>query len=168
VSRASGVSRRSVRFVCPAAMWLASACIASAQQPARFASCAADGRRVLAQRWDSVLGRGWDLVEDCAHPERPARLIASASTAETAMVKTLGGTPLIAALSPLLVHAGEGVRLWQQSRNVRIEMLGVAEQSARIGEHVVIRITRRTDDAGLTVQRIDGTVRGAADVEMER
>jgi hypothetical protein len=123
---------------------------------------------VVAQRWDPILRKGWDLVADCAHPERPARLIASASTAETAMVKTLGGTPLIAALGPLLVHAGENIRLWRQTQNVRIEMLGVAEQSARIGEHVVILITRQTDDAGLTVQRIDGTVRGAVDVEMQR
>jgi len=51
---------------------------------------------------------------------------------------------------------------------VRIEMTGVVERSAAMGERVVVRVTRQTEDAGLTVQRIDGTVRGAGDVEMER
>jgi hypothetical protein len=47
-------------------------------------------------------------------------------------------------------------------------MQGVSEQAAAAGEHVVVRVTRQTADAGLTVQRIDGTVRGTGDVEMER
>jgi hypothetical protein len=47
-------------------------------------------------------------------------------------------------------------------------MSGVVERSARAGERVVVRITRQSDDAGLTVDRIDGIVRGAGDVEMER
>jgi hypothetical protein len=47
-------------------------------------------------------------------------------------------------------------------------MSGVVERSARAGERVVVRITRPSDDAGLTVDRIDGIVRGAGDVEMER
>jgi flagella basal body P-ring formation protein FlgA len=68
---------------------------------------------------------------------------------------------------PLLVRAGDAVRLWSQGGRVRIEMSGVAEQSARSGERVVVRVTRQTDDAGLTVERIAGTVRGAGDVEME-
>jgi hypothetical protein len=55
-----------------------------------------------------------------------------------------------------------------QDATVRIELAGVAEQSARGGERVVVRIEQQTEDAGLTVQRIAGVVRGAGDVEMER
>jgi len=159
--------------------WLAGCLGASGQglptQPG--AGCTPQGRRVVARRWDAVLGRGWDVVEDCAHPERPARLIAETSTSETWMSGRVGQTgrtigaaaqPVAAALGPLLVHAGESVMLWRQTENVRIEMVGVAEQSARIGDQVVVRSTQQTDDAGLTVQRINGTVRGAGDVEMER
>jgi hypothetical protein len=68
----------------------------------------------------------------------------------------------------LLVHAGDAVTLWEQDAMVRIEMRGVVEQSAPAGERVVVRITRQTDDAGLTVDRVGGIVRGAGDVEMER
>jgi flagella basal body P-ring formation protein FlgA len=71
-------------------------------------------------------------------------------------------------MTPLLVRAGDSVRLWQQAENVRIEMTGVAEQGARAGEPIMVRVVRQTDDAGQTVQRISGTVRGAGDVEMER
>jgi flagella basal body P-ring formation protein FlgA len=74
----------------------------------------------------------------------------------------------VAAAQPLLVRAGDSVRLWEQDAMVRIEMRGVAEQSARAGERVVVQVTRQTDDAGLTVELIGGIVRGAGDVEMER
>ena len=134
---------------------------------AQGAGCSDDGRRVVATRWDAVLGKGWELVEDCAHPERPARLIAAVSAVEAGPAGIVRGLP-VAAIRPLLVRAGDVVRLWQQTDTVRIEMSGVVEQSAGAGEHVVVRITRQTDDAGLTTQRIDGTVRGAGDVEMER
>jgi hypothetical protein len=55
-----------------------------------------------------------------------------------------------------------------QDGMVRIEMSGVTEQSARVGERVLVRVTRQSDEAGLTVERIGGVVRGAGDVEMER
>jgi flagella basal body P-ring formation protein FlgA len=72
------------------------------------------------------------------------------------------------AAAPLLVRAGERVRLWRRDAVVRIEMSGVAESSARDGERVVVRVTRETEDAGLATQEIAGVVRGAGDVEMVR
>ena len=131
------------------------------------AKCGADGYRVIASRWDAVLRRGWDLRQDCAHPEWPVRLIAAATPGF--FPPGGAGQPAVAApaVRPLLVHAGDFVRLWEQDAMVRIEMSGVVEQSARAGEQVVVRITRQTDDAGLTVDRVGGIVRGAGDVEME-
>jgi flagella basal body P-ring formation protein FlgA len=70
--------------------------------------------------------------------------------------------------APLLVHAGDHVRLWSQDEMVRIEISGVVEQSARSGDRVVVQIMRQNDDTGMSVERIAGTVRGAGDVEMER
>jgi flagella basal body P-ring formation protein FlgA len=69
---------------------------------------------------------------------------------------------------PLLIHAGDYVKLWMQDKTVRIELSGVAEQSAHNGERVIVRILQQTEDAGQTVQRIAGIVRGTGDVEMER
>jgi len=127
--------------------------------------CGADGLRVVATRWDGVLGRGWELRQDCSHPDWPARLVAVAVHAASGAVEQQRAA---AAILPLLVRAGDSVRLWQQAENVRIEMTGVAEQGARAGEPITVRVVRQTDDAGQTVQRISGTVRGAGDVEMEQ
>jgi hypothetical protein len=127
--------------------------------------CGGDGSRVIATRWDAVLGRGWELQQDCAHPDWPARLVATSSRGATT---ALASQRAVEPMTPLLVRAGDSVRLWQQAKNVRIEMTGVAEQGARAGEPIMVRVVRQTDDAGQTVQRISGTVRGAGDVEMER
>jgi flagella basal body P-ring formation protein FlgA len=75
---------------------------------------------------------------------------------------------VIKIVQPLLVHAGDRVRLWSQNDTVRIEMSGVVEQSARSGDRVMVQVTRQSDDAGLTVERIAGIVCGSGDVEIER
>jgi hypothetical protein len=132
-------------------------------------ACAVGGYRVLARRWDAVLRAGWELRQDCAHPEWPAHSVAVGATAadgDIGITEVL--RPSTAITQPLLVRAGDAVRLWLQDATVRIEMSGVAEQSAHSGERVLVRITKRDSDEGLTVQDIAGIVRGVGDVEMER
>jgi hypothetical protein len=131
--------------------------------------CAVGGYRVLARRWDAVLRTAWELRQDCAHPEWPAHSVAVGAIAAGGGI---GGTevlpPSVAIVPPLLVRAGDAVRLWLQDATVRIEMSGVAEQSAHSGERVLVRVTKQDADEGLTVQHIAGIVRGVGDVEMER
>jgi flagella basal body P-ring formation protein FlgA len=69
--------------------------------------------------------------------------------------------------APLLVHAGDRVRLWSQDERVRIEISGVVEQSARVGDRVMVQVTRRNEETGMSVERISGIVRAAGDVEMQ-
>jgi hypothetical protein len=127
--------------------------------------CGSDGYRTLSRTWDPVLKRDWDLRQDCTHPDWPARL----TLANSAMHRSpVSAAEFASAVTPLLVHAGDPVRLWMQDRSVRIEMAGVAEQSARSGERVTIRVTQQTEDVGMSVQRIPGIVRGQGDVEMEQ
>ena len=134
------------------------------------AECGAQGYRVVARQWDAVLGRSWELRQACAHPEWPARLVAGRSAGAVWPARDgVAGTKEVAQIvPPLLVHAGDRVRLWSQDERVRIEMSGVVEQSARGGERVVVQIARQSEDAVMTVERISGIVRGAGDVEMER
>jgi hypothetical protein len=128
--------------------------------------CGPDGYRILSRRWDAVLKMDWELRQDCSHPDWPAHLTLAVSAVRSAPTQP---AEVAADLSlPLLVHAGDPVRLWMQDRSVRIEMTGVAEQSARSGERVTIRVTQQTEDAGTSVQRIPGIVRGQGDVEMEQ
>jgi hypothetical protein len=153
-----------------AAAWPGTA-VAQAQAVAAVqAGCGAQGYRVVARQWDVLLGRSWELRQECAHPEWPARLVAgsAAGTGATARDGVAGTKEVAQIVPPLLVHAGERVRLWSQDERVRIEMSGVVEQSARGGERVVVQIARQSEDSGMTVERIGGIVRGAGDVEMER
>jgi hypothetical protein len=152
-----------------AAAWPGTA-VAQAQAVAAVqAGCGAQGYRVVARQWDVLLGRSWELRQECAHPEWPARLVAgsAAGTGATARDGVAGTKEVAQIVPPLLVHAGERVRLWSQDERVRIEMSGVVEQSARGGERVVVQIARQSEDSGMTVERISGIVRGAGDVEME-
>jgi hypothetical protein len=146
-------------------LMLAGALLCGCHPAIAQSNCTPDGYRVLARRWDAVLGRGWELRQNCAHPEWPAHAVAVNAAdprTQTAPLQSVEAIPRIQ-----LVHAGEPVRLWLQDATVRIEMSGVAEQSGRDGDHVVVRITRQTDTDGMTVERFTGIVRGAGDVEME-
>lgn len=129
--------------------------------------CGVRGYRVIASRWDSVLRGNWELRQDCAHPEWPARLVVAAMgpLMQRGVVSPARAAQIV---QPLLVHAGDTVKLWEQDAMVRIEMSGVVEQSARTGERVVVRVTRQSDESGLTVERIGGVVRGVGVVERER
>ena len=75
---------------------------------------------------------------------------------------------VVESVKPLMVHAGDSVRLWQRAANVRIEMTGVAEKGARIGDPIIVQVIRQADDEGQSIKRVSGTVRGVRDVEMQR
>jgi hypothetical protein len=173
-NRASNPASLSATFVIAAAAWTLFAG-PSAVHAQTQTDCGRDGYRVLARRWDAVLQRGWESRQACEHPDWPLRMVAITSGD--------GGTiPPGRAMSPvritepapekmeqpLLVKAGDSVRVWMQDESVRIEMTGLVERSAHRGEHVIVQITRRDDESGLTVQRIAGTVSGTEEVEMER
>jgi hypothetical protein len=132
--------------------------------------CPAGGYRILARTWDVVLKQAYELRQSCAHPDWPARSVAvsSGSASPAAPNRVAISNEPAPSPQPLLVHAGDPVRLWMQSEMVRIEISGQAEQSARNGERVIVRVTRPSDEGGVAVERIPGIVRGAGDVEMER
>ena len=125
------------------------------------------GYRVIARRYDAELLKTWELRQDCLHPDWPAHSVAVSSN--TALL-TANLTPLSLATTfpaqPLLVRAGEPVRLWSQDASSHIEITGIAEQGARLGERINVRLTHKTDESGIIIQHIAGIVRGADDVEI--
>ena len=153
------------------ALGVAVSCVAQAWPVAAAqAGCGVGGYRVVGERWDAVLGTGWEMRQDCAHPEWPARAVAVSTRPIGAVVRAAESARenVGRALEPVLVRAGERVRLWFVDATVHIEMSGVAEQPARMGERVTVRVERQDGDAGLRVEHIAGMVRGAGDVEMGR
>jgi hypothetical protein len=133
---------------------------------AQLATCDASGKQIVARRWDVVLGHQWEMVQDCRHPEWPARAQAIKGVVAIENKRSDVATR-VETQGPILVHAGDTVALWQQAALVRIEISGVAERAARIGERVSVRVTHITAEGGMSVERISGTVRAAGNVEME-
>lgn len=146
-------------IVCAAAML-----VACASTPAQTL-CA--GYHVVARHYDAELRKTWELRQDCLHPGWPVHSVAVSSNTALLNAKV---TPLSLAAGlpaqPLLVRAGEPVRLWSQDANSRIEITGIAEQSARFGERINVRLTHQTDESGIIIQHIAGIVRAADDVEI--
>ena len=133
------------------------------------ARCGAEGYRVIALRADALLDMAYELRQDCAHPDRPSRLVAVGPALRAAETRELlqGAKQGIPAGQPMMVRAGETVRLWMQDAMVRIEMEAVAEGPARAGERVMVRQMRQGEDGAISVQHFAGIVRGPGDVEME-
>jgi hypothetical protein len=161
-------------FAVAALAW--TACGGSAVLDAQAQSgCAADGYRVIAQRWDPVLKRGWESRQECMHPDWPLRMVAMSTRADDAlatgpaMIRAKAAEPASEKMQqPLLVKAGDTVRVWMQDSALRIEMTGVVDRSARQGDRVAVQMTRHDEETGLTVQRIEGTVSGLEEVEIGR
>src|ERR1700722_11034705 len=91
--------------------------------------CPAGGYRILARTWDVVLKQAYELRQSCAHPDWPVRSVAvsSGSASPAAPNRVAISNEPAPSPQPLLVHAGDPVRLWMQSEMVRIEISGQAE-----------------------------------------
>lgn len=151
---------RRIRVLCAAGI-LASCAAGIAQN----AACPS-GYRVVARRYDAELRKTWEFRQDCGHPEWPAYSVAVSNAA--LLTGNLTSLPQAHAsnIEPLLVRAGERVRLWSQDASSRIEITGIAEQSARAGERINVRVAHQTDDSGLAIQHIAGIVRASGNVEI--
>jgi Chaperone for flagella basal body P-ring formation len=142
---------KSVSLACLTALWG----LASTTQS--LAVCA-NAQSATALRWDPVLHQQWLTTTDCNHPERPVRA-----------TLTLSSTPLpqtVPVARPLVVRAGERIRLWFQQSNTRMELSGIAEGSGAIGDTVRVRLTQST--TGQIEPELQGIVRGPSEVELHQ
>jgi hypothetical protein len=138
---------------------VAAATLAAAQ------SACPSGYRVIAHHYDAELRKIWELQQNCLHPDWPAHSAVSSNTAPVSAKLTSLQLATVSIVQPVLVHAGEPVHLWSQDASSRIEITGIAEQSARLGDRINVRITHQTE-SGVNIQHIAGTVRATDDVEI--
>jgi hypothetical protein len=122
------------------------------------------GYRVTGSRWDPILQQRWATLASCGHPEWPRlslRMDAmSASRGLTAEVKDES------VADALVVRAGDIVHLWRQEEQLRLEVMGVAEESGGLGKIIRVRLLRRSGSEQ-SIEEFMGIVRGPADVEMQ-
>lgn len=124
------------------------------------------GYRVTGISWDPVLRQNRATVENCDHPEWPARSILIAGTgAGDRTVPVSAQQPMVPAA--VAVRAGEVVRLWRHEDKLRIETTGVAERNGSVGATIRVRLLRRDTGEPSPEKEITGTVRGPGSVEMQ-
>ena len=80
-----------------------------------------DGYRVTSVRWDPVLRQGWAMVAVAGI--RSGRRLRCRRVCRSQALKSAEGTALTELLDgPLVVRAGDTVRLWRQEDELRIEV----------------------------------------------
>ena len=124
------------------------------------------GYRVTSIRWDPVLNQRWATIARCDHPEWPSF---SLRAGETNIASRLPGIEIQEEHAPSapVVRAGDIVHLWRQENMLRIEVMGVAEESGRLGKIIRVRLLRRDTSEPSIEEQFTGIVRGPADVEMQ-
>lgn len=124
------------------------------------------GYRVTGIQSDPVLGKKWVLISSCNHPEWPAVALQSAENSSL-KVPLAGKHLLIENMRQApVVRAGDIVRLWKQEDLLRIEVAGVSEESAGLGQTVRVRLLRGNTDDQSIPEHFSGVVRGPSNVEM--
>lgn len=112
--------------------------------PAVPPSLAAETKAALGEdyklayiRRDAILHETWGIYRSCSYPTQPARILRLTATDEEQL-------RLLAIPIPV-IHAGEKVRLQNSEENLRMQLVGVAEQTGSIGER--IRVHLQTGDS---------------------
>jgi flagella basal body P-ring formation protein FlgA len=102
------------------------------------------------------------MIASCNHPEWPlVALPVSTSTVD-------GRRSLAEGVEvPLVVRAGEIVRLWRQESFLRIEAAGISEESGGMGKTIRVRLLKTSSDRQAKPEQFSGIVRGPSDVEMQ-
>jgi len=128
------------------------------------------GYRVTSIHWDPVLRQNWATVARCDHPEWPeisVRTEQVSTRSDRAVQSTDQATDKPSISAPVVVHAGDIVRLWKEEDLLRIEATGVAEESGGIGKRIRVRLRRRNTDDQSREEQFTGIVRGPSNVEMK-
>lgn len=145
-------SSKSISLACLTALWGLSS------TPQSLAACV-NAQSATVLHWDLVLHQQWRTTTDCDHPERPARAMLTYSS--TPLPKTIQHPS-----RPLVVRAGDRIRLWSQQNNTRMELTGIAEESGAVGSTVHVRLT--TSASAEDEPELQGIVRGPSEAELQQ
>jgi hypothetical protein len=123
------------------------------------------GYRVAKIQSDPVLKQNWVMIIPCDHPGWPAVALPLRNSILPTQLRAQEGATK--ALAPVVVRAGDTVRLWRQESALRIEVAGTSEGNGGLGDLVKVRLLSRNTDDQSTTEQLSGIVRGPFDVEMK-
>ena len=125
------------------------------------------GFRVVGLLRDQVGGKEWFRVGRCGHPEWPERLFPGSGGAIRGDLTTFNDhfvTVFHSAGRDGVVTGGR-VRVVMAGAVVRMDLVGVVERAAGLGERVKVRLV--SGNVGAAERTVEGVVRSAELVEME-
>ena len=123
---------------------------------------AGGGYRVVRVESDPLLRRSWAMVASCAHPDWSMLLLPVSVAQPLKLTKARQAGPEL----PIVVHAGDPVRLWRREALLQVQTAGICKQNGRLGEIVRVRLFQRHNDNLTPPEELTGVVQGPSDVEM--
>jgi Chaperone for flagella basal body P-ring formation len=125
---------------------------------------------VVTVKRDAVRDLQWAVVVDCEHPERPARLVPAVGKDVVPVRVVAAAVPVavVKEIAPLVVRAGETVRVWSNDGVVKMDTTGVAQESGGVGKRIRVRMLRQGMESTEVERFVTGVVAGPGSVEMGR
>jgi hypothetical protein len=114
-------------------------CYRSAQEAAEQAGTrGVEGFRMESLERDPFSGVNWAQIRSCGHPERPAVMVMASAGASLRVAGHAARSVPVA--RPMVLHAGERVRLVEATENTRVEMSGIAQANGAAGDRIRVRL----------------------------
>ena len=122
------------------------------------------GYKVVRMQKDGLSGKNWAFVADCSHPDWPAVALPIASLPSMKVLQLVSS----GLTSPIMIHAGDPVRLFRHELLLQIEVAGISEESGSLGDTVRVRLAQISRDDGSIPEEFTGIVQGPSTVEMKK
>ena len=122
-----------------------------------------DGYQVMRIESDPVLGKKWAVVSRCGYPSWSLTAVPTNGASSVTAIQKIEDIKV-----PLIVRAGDMVRLWRQKDGLRFEVSGMAEENGGLGKTIRVRLAHRNSDDQSAPPQFLGVIRGQSEVEILR
>jgi flagella basal body P-ring formation protein FlgA len=107
------------------------------------------------------------MIVSCGHPEWPALALPANGPISIKASQKMNRSLTESVKTAPLIRAGDMVRLWRQESLLRIEVVGVAEESGGLGNTIRARLLHGNTDDQSIPEQFFGVVRGPSNVEIQ-
>jgi hypothetical protein len=130
-----------------------------------YPQAAEDSYQVTKVQWDPVLQKKWTWVSNCKHPDWPMHALQSGSNGTSSESTGQSSSERIGPV-PMVVRAGDVVRLWHREDYLNIEVTAVAQENGALGQAIRVRMVYPKNAEPQEEKHFTGIVRGPSDLEM--
>jgi hypothetical protein len=133
----------------------------NASEGCSTAAIASTPHCAISIHWDPILGRRFLTITNTDHPDWSAISIPDPSTLQRTEPN------LQHTAQPLLVRAGQPVKLWRRDALLQLDLTAIAEDNGYLGQQIKVRYAGPAN-SNQPSQEIAGVVRAQGSVEMTK